>query len=213
MGLTLVMLGAILFVSQWKGIQAFDAFIVWWPLILILLGMEIIVYLFISRKENPVIYYDIFSIFFVAVLCAGCFGFTFLTSVGVVQEVRSMMHTIDQTLDLPEVKAEVPQEIKRIVVLTSGEQVKIDKGTQPSLYVFGTYRTQSQSFGEENTVPLKPDSYCTVRSAGDTMYVQFKSPPVERGLRSGYRYMAVTAVLPQDKQVEVRGYNNQVINS
>ncbi|TBL72933.1 LiaF transmembrane domain-containing protein [Paenibacillus thalictri] len=212
MGLTLVLLGALLFASQWEGLQAFDALAVWWPVILILLGLEIIGYLIFSRKENQVIYYDILSIFFVGVLCLGSLGFAFLTSLGVVSEVRSALHTVERSGDLPAISQEIPQTVKRIIVQTSGEAVKIDKSEQPALNVFGTYRIQTALSETEGTAaPANSDDYCTVRTVGDTMYVQLKPLPAERGWKSSYRHMEVTAVLPQDKQVELRGYNGQII--
>jgi hypothetical protein len=53
--------------------------------------------------------------------------------------------------------------------------------------------------------------YGTVRTVGDTMYVQVNPAPVDRGIRSRNADLAVTAVIPQDKQVELRGYNNVTI--
>lgn len=210
MGLSLIALGVILFSSQWQGIQAYDAFITWWPLIFVMLGLEIIVYLFFSKKENSVLHYDIMSLFFVGVLCIGCLGFTLLTSVGVMGEVRSMLGAIEATKDLPAIKESLGSEIKKIVVQSSEHSLKVDKSTERSVQVFGTFRDRIK-VGEPSR-PLAKEEVVSVHTAGDTMYVQIKRLPSEQGFDSFYPWMNVTIVLPQDVQVELRGSDNQVIS-
>lgn len=120
MGLSLIFLGAALFFSQLQGVDAMDRFLVWWPILFVLLGLEILIYLIWTRKENSVIYYDLMSVFFVGLLWIGCLGFAFMSSIGVLGEVRRMVGTVERTVDLPEVKEAVGDEIKRIIVQTDG---------------------------------------------------------------------------------------------
>lgn len=61
MGLSLVLLGGFLFASQVQGFAVFDTLIAWWPLILVVLGAEVLVYVFLSGKDSPVVKYDVFS--------------------------------------------------------------------------------------------------------------------------------------------------------
>ena len=68
MGLTLILLGIFLVLSQllnWKPAYAMTG---WWPIIFIVLGIEILIYLFLAKQENPAVKYDVFSIFFVGFL-------------------------------------------------------------------------------------------------------------------------------------------------
>ncbi|NOU95002.1 hypothetical protein GC093_17495 [Paenibacillus sp. LMG 31456] len=209
MGITLVLLGAVLFISQWKGLQAFDAFITWWPIIFVLLGLEIVLYLSFSKKENSIVSYDMMSILFVGVLCIGCLGFTMLASVGLLGEVRSMMGAIDETKDLPAVKETVADGVKKVIVQSQDQSVKVDKSQERSVQVFGTYRSRVKQ-GEQSQ-PLEKEQFVAVRTIGDTMYVQVKRLPERRGFDSFYPWMTATVVLPQDVQIEVRGANNQMI--
>ncbi|MCR8632279.1 LiaF transmembrane domain-containing protein [Paenibacillus radicis (ex Xue et al. 2023)] len=209
MGITLVLLGVVLFISQWKGQQTFDAFITWWPIVFVLLGLEIVLYLSFSKKENSIISYDVMSILFVGVLCIGCLGFTMLASVGLMGEVRSMIGAIDETKDLPAVKETVAEGVKKVIVQSQDQTVKVDKSQERSLQVFGTYRSRT-NLGEA-IQPLEKEQFIAVRTVGDTMYVQVKRLPQRRGFDSYYPWMTVTVVLPQDVQTEVRGANNQMI--
>jgi len=209
MGITLILLGIILFVSQWEGRQAFDAFITWWPVIFILLGLEIIIYLSFSKKENSILSYDIMSILFVGILCVGCLGFTMLTSVGLLSEVRSVVGAVDETKDLPAVEEAVTAEVKKVVVQSQDQAVKVDKSPERSVQVFGTYRSRTRP--GEQAQPLEKTQFVAVRTVGDTMYVQVKRLPERRGIDSFYPRMSATIVLPQDVEVEVRGADHRVI--
>ncbi|CAG7655678.1 hypothetical protein ACFQI7_29270 [Paenibacillus allorhizosphaerae] len=210
MGLTLVFLGSILFVSQMNGMKAFDAFIAWWPILFVLLGLEIILYIWFSRKENSVIHYDFISVFFVSVLYACCLGFAMLTSIGVIGEIRQAVSEVERTVELPDAQEPVGANIKRIIVQTSGSQVKVDQSTERTVHVFGSYR--ERVLKEAGTEADKPNPYA-FKTVGDTMYVQIKQQPAHRGLRSYYPYMRVTVVLPQELQVEVRGADQMPIVS
>jgi hypothetical protein len=209
MGLTLILLGIILFISQWKGLQAFDAFITWWPILFVLLGLEIVLYYSFAKKEGGTIHYDLLSLFFVAVLGVGCLGFTLLTSVGVLGEVRSMIGAVDVTQDLPVVDEAVGDGVKKIVVQSSDPNLKIDKSLERTVHVFGTYRQRIK--GNTPAPKLEKDSIVSIRTIGDTLYVQLKQLPEERSINSLYPRATVTIIVPQDVQVEARGANNEII--
>ncbi len=68
MGLSIIALGCFLLFSVIKGTQILDSLTAWWPVLLIILGAEILLYLLFSKKEQSFIKYDIFSIFFIGVL-------------------------------------------------------------------------------------------------------------------------------------------------
>jgi hypothetical protein len=57
MGLTLIMIGTGLLGAMCNGAVTADFLLKWWPVVFILLGGEILVYLFLSKQEQPVIRY------------------------------------------------------------------------------------------------------------------------------------------------------------
>ncbi|CAG7652431.1 hypothetical protein PAESOLCIP111_06534 [Paenibacillus solanacearum] len=210
MGLTLVFLGSILFVSQMNGMRAFDAFIAWWPILFVLLGLEILLYLWFSRKENTVVRYDFVSVFFVSLLYTCCLGFAVLTSIGVIGQIQLAISEVERTVELPDAKQPVGADVKRIIVQTSGSQVKVDQSNERVVHVFGSYRERVPQ--EAGTAADSPSPY-TFRTVGDTMYVHIKQQPAHRGLRSYTPYMRVTVVVPQEVKVEVRGADQMPIAS
>lgn len=68
MGIILIALGCTLFISQFEGWSSLQILFKLWPIVLILLGTEILGYLFFSRKEASRIKYDGFSIFIIMMI-------------------------------------------------------------------------------------------------------------------------------------------------
>lgn len=81
MGILLISLGIIMLVSQIRGISVLNHIIQWWPMVLVILGIEILAQVVLSKKEEPMIKYDAFSIFIVIVLILFSVGAYTVTNV------------------------------------------------------------------------------------------------------------------------------------
>lgn len=68
MGIVLIFFGVLIFVSQVNGSSAVEMFVKFWPGILILIGGEILYYVYSNKGEETKIKYDIFSIFIVTTI-------------------------------------------------------------------------------------------------------------------------------------------------
>lgn len=68
MGILLILFGCTLFISQLKGWPSVEQIFKLWPIILIMLGLEVLGYLFFSRKEMSRVKYDGFSIFIILLI-------------------------------------------------------------------------------------------------------------------------------------------------
>lgn len=68
MGIVLIFFGILIFVSQVSSTSAVEMFIKFWPGILILLGGEILYYVYSNKNEETKINYDVFSIFIVTTI-------------------------------------------------------------------------------------------------------------------------------------------------
>lgn len=80
MAIILIAVGIIMIVSQASGVSAAEEIIRWWPLILIILGAEILGYIYFSKEEQPKIKFDAFSIFLVLVILLFSLGAYTVTS-------------------------------------------------------------------------------------------------------------------------------------
>ncbi|SHN18518.1 hypothetical protein [Gracilibacillus kekensis] len=75
MGMTLIGLGIILLLSQfntsWDIVMLFQ---LWLSSLIIILGAEIMIYLIFSKKEQPIVKYDFFSILIILFIGFGSIG-------------------------------------------------------------------------------------------------------------------------------------------
>ncbi|NLL52509.1 MAG: hypothetical protein GX248_07395 [Peptococcaceae bacterium] len=78
MGLILIAAGILLLAAELWGLNGAYLIVRWWPVILIVLGIEILAYVILSKEEQPKIKYDGLSIFLVIVvilISCGVYGF------------------------------------------------------------------------------------------------------------------------------------------
>ena len=101
MGASLLFLGLFLFFSKFLGLDLVQVMTAWWPLLLVVLGIEILLYLFLSRQEKPVLKYDFLSIFFVGVLGTAGILFAILSTTGIMGKVEDVMAREERSFELP----------------------------------------------------------------------------------------------------------------
>lgn len=194
MGITLILLGIVLLSSSFTE-GAVDTYVLaWWPVILIVLGIEIIVYLFMAKKEKPVVHYDFVSIIFIGLLGTAGIGLYTLTSVGLMEEVKASIHHEYVEKQLPKLEKEVPEDINRIVVQAEHQQVDVETNKTNRLYLFGSYLESSSQ-----NKALDQDNIAQVTEAGDTLYIQML-----QGRNGGETAMNRTLSLPSHVEVEIR---------
>ncbi|MEX2459709.1 MAG: hypothetical protein WD469_00175 [Paenibacillaceae bacterium] len=210
MGVSLISLGLTLFISSWQGVTVFDTLLKLWPIIFVLLGCEILLYLFLSRSEKPVLHYDVFSIFFVSFLCMCCLLFSFLTSTGLMEEFRYTINSKFITVDLPHTQIDVPVGIEKIIVQTADRKLKIDKNSSSEIRLLGNY--QVDTLVKNDPEALKTEDVTRIETIGKTMYVLIKELPGKRGFERDQPVSSMTLVVPQAIPVEVRDAYNNVIS-
>ncbi len=86
MAIVLIAFGVLTFISQISKVSALDIALKLWPLILILLGLEILYCRFIY-KDEVIIKYDILSIFIVFIILITNLGLFALTETGLLTKI------------------------------------------------------------------------------------------------------------------------------
>jgi hypothetical protein len=77
MGILLVAAGILLLIGQIRGINGAGMILKWWPIILIVLGVEILAYILFSREEQPRIKFDglsIVMVIFIVLFSSGVYA-------------------------------------------------------------------------------------------------------------------------------------------
>ena len=198
MGASFILLGIVLFLSQWRGGEVYSLFLSWWPFILIVLGIEMLVYLGLAKEEGR-IKYDFLSIFFVGILGTLALSFMLLSVSGLVEDFRDVLRGEEYTLDLPIVAEQVPEGIERIIVEAHHHPLTIETSDEQLLQVFGTYETNQ---ADQELAGF--NEYVNYYKSGDILYVTFKKLPTKTGIFHSQMQMKPTFIVPNNIDLEVR---------
>ncbi|ULT57453.1 hypothetical protein L1999_02390 [Neobacillus drentensis] len=207
MGASLIFLGLFLFFSKFLSLDLAEVLMAWWPVLLVVLGVEILVYLFLSRQEQPILKYDFLSIFFVGLIGTAGIVFAVLSSAGVMGKVEEVMAREVRSYDLPAFSYQTDESIKRVVIRSVGYDMTVEATDSKEVSMFGTYRIESA----KKTALLKnAKDIVTTNQKGDTLYLNFKMLPDEMGLFDSQGVVAATVLVPSHVKLEVVGSNDSL---
>ncbi len=207
MGASLLILGIILLCSKLLNLNLSQVMVSWWPIILVVLGIEILLYLYLSGKEKPFLKYDLLSIFLVGMIGTVGIGFAILNSIGIVDKVAEVLDRKEQTFELPEYSKLLSENVKRVVVKTENSPLTIEGAAGKEVAMFGTYR--AATLGKERLVK-NPNDYMSIQEKGDTLYITVKGLPEEIGPFKTTGTISATVVVPLDVKLEIIGNENEI---
>jgi hypothetical protein len=200
MGASLVFLGLFLFLSRFLGFDLVHVMTAWWPILLIVLGIEILLYLFFSRQEKPILKYDFLSIIFVGLLGSVGIVFAMLSATGIMEKVEEVVAREERSFELPDFSYQMDDSIKRVVLKTVGYQTTIEATDEQEVSMFGTYRTQTSN---KKKLLTNADEYVYANKKGDTLYVNVKTLPNSLGPFYSHHEIASTILIPKGVELEV----------
>lgn len=202
MGSSLVLLGVFLFLSKFLGFNLIQVMTGWWPVLLIVLGIEILLYLFLSRQEKPVLKYDFLSIFFVGVIGTVGIVFAIMSTTGIMGKVEEAMAREERSFELPAFSYKMDDSIKRVVVKTVGYEMTVEATNDKEVSMFGTYRVQT---ADKAKLLKTAEDIIATNQKGDTLYLNMKSLPNQVGPFDSAGSVAATILVPNDVKLEVLG--------
>lgn len=170
MGLLLVGGGLCLLAAQYNA-QAMTVAMHWWPLLLVILGIEVLVYTYLKKSEDGRVRYDIFSIIIILFLVFSAVGLKTAQDVGIAGWVQEQLQLSSYTVALPETQVQIPSQVQKIV-LSSKQNARLEiRSTSVDTMLAGgnvTVRAKSkEEAGQMAEHALKVDSW----SAGNTLYI------------------------------------------
>ncbi|MDL4842272.1 hypothetical protein [Aquibacillus rhizosphaerae] len=200
MGMVLIILGVVLLVSHFNGLDVLKIAMAWFPIILIVLGIEIICYLYVSKQEQPIVKYDLLSIIFIG----------FIGSISIIMYVAissGLLSTISDTVNAESVEGALPtidyslgDEVKRVVIEPADVQISIETNTSDTLNIFGTFEANVV-----NSPTIKPENIAYIVETGDTLHIKLlKARTSEKLIGNHFQQFNFLISVPNDVNVEVR---------
>jgi hypothetical protein len=138
LGVLLIALGIIMLAAQLKQLMLLNVFLVWWPIILVLLGGEILWYICSSKEPEPKVRYDVFSMFIVFVLVFCSIGMYAVTSTGIMHRVTEAVSSHYFTVEVPRQAVAVETKVEQVIVRVPSGKVNIESADGQEVVLLGT---------------------------------------------------------------------------
>ena len=165
MGVTLILMGTALAVSLWQDIEAYEMLLWVAPIVFIMLGAELLLYLKFSGSDRAIVRYDWISVFFVGAVGTASLALALLMSTGLFDELQRGLHMTQRSAFVDTKAVSVPADVKKIVV-QSLSGVEIDESETREVHLFG----QVQYWSADKMERID-DSIMETKLVGTTMYV------------------------------------------
>lgn len=203
LGILLIALGVIILASQVRQVLILKTLLQWWPLILAVLGLEILVYLYTAKEPEPKVKYDTFSMFLIFVVVLGSIGAYAITATGIMERIYWTVTSNIMTVELPAQNVKVDENVKKIVVSAPRGSFTVRKNSTQAFTSFG--QATVNVVGDEEIDFLLRQCQPITYQAGDTLFVQFLSVPWQGDTKPGIREIHRTLLVPPQAEVEING--------
>jgi len=204
MAIVLIALGITIFIAQINNLSAVKLSIKFWPIMLFLIGGEILWYSYKYKDEDVIIKYDVFSIFIVLLIVVVNLGIYGLVETGMMPRLTAMASSQTFAYKLPYNELELNDEIKKIVVDSPNcSNLTVRSGESNKITSSGSIHITADS--EEKAKELLDNEYIINHKSGDTLYISFidNSDYDNKGYSAHpYDFMLT---LPENKKVEING--------
>jgi hypothetical protein len=198
MGLLLLFSGAGLLYAQVNQLTVANAVLKWWPVLFVVLGIEVLVLNYLNKQQENKIKYDIFSIFIILMIVITGLGIQAASEVGLVKYAQKMINMEQFSLQSPTKEITVDSQIQRIVV-AAGNYPSLMIYTAPanSIQYYGTAQVRAQTKEEAQNL-IQEKAEISTRQTGNIMYISVNLSPSDRLYGCSY-----TLVLPEGLPVEI----------
>ncbi len=203
MAIVLIGFGILIFIAQINKLSAVELAIKFWPGILILLGIEVLIYSYAGKKEqNIVIKYDIISILIVMLILAVNLGIYGLMEFGIMERIKTEISSQTFNYELPLEEYVVEENIEKIIIdgpRYSDFTIRTNKTNKVNASGFINVTSDS----EENAKKVLDESFINIKKCGNIMYLSFKDK-----VNYNYNICDMNIIIPDDKEVEICGGND-----
>lgn len=204
MAIVLIALGITIFIAQINNLSAVKLSIKFWPIMLFLIGGEILWFSYKYKDGDVIIKYDVFSVFIVLLIVVVNLGIYSLIETGMMSRITTMVSSQTFTYKLPYNELEINDDIKKIVINSPNcSNLTVRSGENNKITSSGSIHITADS--EEKAKELLNNEYIVTHKSAGILYISFidTSNYDNKGYSAHpYDFMLT---LPENKKVEING--------
>ncbi|MBV1819530.1 hypothetical protein L0P54_06950 [Anaerosalibacter bizertensis] len=204
MGIVLIAFGILIFIAQVNSISAINLSIKFWPIILFLIGGEILWYSYKYRDEDINIKYDVFSVFIVLLIVVINLGIYGIVETGVASKVISTISSESFTFKIPYREIEIGNNIEKIIVEVP-RHCKLNMRSEKDNKIIFSGSADIAAENKEKAKEFLNDEYIITKSSGNTLYVSFPDTSIHNNRAGNFSPYKFNLSIPEDKKVEING--------
>ena len=207
MGATLLLLGIGLLYGQLNEQLVLDWAVHWWPLVFILLGVEVLWQAYQAKKEEGRVVYDILSVIIIGLLL--CFGLAMqaLSETGVIAQCKTML--VSENYNLQRTLTPIPLDAGLKEVVLEGSADSLEIFCRPTNQITAAFRADITAPSRQEAMKLLQASQgVETRREGNTLYITFVSSSPVTHLSSGLGRQTYRLYLPEQLRISIYSETN-----
>ncbi|TCO71045.1 hypothetical protein [Marinisporobacter balticus] len=202
MAVLLIICGVIMLITQLNKQPVLDIVLKGWPLILFLLGGEILWYCYKAKDENVKIKYDLFSIFIICIILIFHLSVYGLIQLDLVSKLDKMISSQDFVLKTPVEEFTFNDNIQKIIIDAANfNHLTIRTNEENKITAYGTAQITSDT--KETAEKLLNSKNMVTHQSGNTLYISLNRFSSDHGYLREY-----TLIIPSAKKVEITNGEN-----
>lgn len=170
MGLLLVGSGIGLLYGQFNGAGVVNLAVKWWPVIFIILGIEVLVQYYFRKSEDSKIKYDIFSIFMIILIVLAGLGIQAASEFGVTRYIQTQLNAHDYNLTTETTSLEADAAKRIVVHAQTAPHLTVRNAATNSVSLYGLGHVRAESRSQAIKV-LEDNAKIRTHQDGDTLYI------------------------------------------
>ncbi|CAH2214213.1 LiaF transmembrane domain-containing protein [Tepidibacter aestuarii] len=211
-GVMFIILGLVLLTSLLKGVEITEYIFKFWPVVLIILGFEIIAHVYFSKEEQSKVKYDILSMFMIILIGIFSIGAYTISSLDIMPKLSSCINRQEYSTLINDKEINIDNNIKKVIVdyprHYTYATLNIKEGVKSKIIVSGKATVLASS--KEKSENIINSSKIKSREVGDDLYIEFEDLAKAENLNPGVTRVEYTIFLPGNKNIEIEANNQNI---
>lgn len=206
MAIVLIAFGVVLIIAQINQISAINISVKFWPVVLIMLGGEILWYSY-RHKGDMIIKYDIFSMFIIVLIIIVSLGIYGLSEIDAITKINTMISSQNYTFKIPYKEIDIPDNIEKIVI-DAPNYCELNLQTENNNKLISTGTVKIEADSKEKAQELMNREYIITHNSSNTLFISIEGKVFGNDTTYSINPYEFTFVIPKNKKVEINNGSN-----